>query len=226
VRPAADLSSLHVLVPLRGLTEGKTRLGETLDAEEREMLILGLLERLLDTVAAWPACRRVHVVSADAAVGRLAEEHGASFVAEPRPADLNSALVAARDAALARHATAVLILPADLPLVSVAALDRLLDAADAALAAGHGRPLVVAAPADARDGTNALLLSPPTIIEPAFGPASLAAHLRAARNAEASFQLVVDAQLGFDLDTPDDLERLDFSVLLELMQARHQSAPA
>ena len=89
-------------------------------------------------------------------------------------------------------ATAILILPADLPLLDVPALDRLLDAADAAMAAGSGAPLVVIAPADARDGTNGLLLSPPGVIEPHFGPGSLEAHLRAARDAGATVQLVVD----------------------------------
>ena len=60
------------------------------------------------------------------------------------------------------------------------------------MAAGTGAPLVVIAAADARDGTNALLLSPPDIIEPHFGPGSLEAHLRAARDAGATVQLVVD----------------------------------
>ena len=75
-------------------------------------------------------------------------------------------------------------------------------------------------------GTNALLLSPPAVIEPAFGPASLEAHVRAARSADASVQLVIDPQLGFDLDTPEDLERVDASVLLELTRQGPQSATA
>lgn len=223
---AGDLSSLHVVVPVRGLAEGKTRLGETLDAEERETLIVGLLHRLLEILAGWPPSRRTHVVSDDAIVRRVAQEHGASVVSEPAAGDLNAALVAARSAAVARHASAILILPADLPLVTMASLDRLLDAADAALAAGHGQQLVVAAPSDARGGTNALLLSPPNVIEPAFGPGSLEAHVRAARAADASVQLVIDPQLGFDLDTPEDLERIDASVLLELTQQGPQSATA
>jgi len=226
VSAAGDLSSLHVLVPVRGLAEGKTRLGETLDAEERETLIVGLLHRLLEILSAWPPSRRTHVVSDDAIIRRVAQEQGASIVSEPAAGDLNAALAAARDAAVARHASAILILPADLPLVTVAALDRLLDAADAALAAGHGRPLVVAAPSDARGGTNALLLSPPTVIEPAFGPASLEAHVRAARAVDASVQLVIDPALGFDLDTPEDLERIDASVLLELTRPGAHSATA
>ena len=129
---------------------------------------------------------------------------------------LNDALRAGRDAAVAAGATAVLMLPADLPLLNAASLDRLLAAADATIAAGNGGPVVVIAPADARTGTNALLLSPPRIIEPQFGPESFAAHLRAAAAADASVQVVDDASLGFDLDTPDDLERLELVRRLEL----------
>jgi 2-phospho-L-lactate guanylyltransferase (CobY/MobA/RfbA family) len=108
------------------------------------------------------------------------------------------------------------MLPADLPLLDGAALDRLLDGADAALAAGNGRPLVVVAPADARGGTNALLVTPPDVIDPQFGEASLESHLRAAAQADATVQLVHDSALAFDLDTPDDLERLDTESVLDL----------
>jgi 2-phospho-L-lactate guanylyltransferase (CobY/MobA/RfbA family) len=92
----------------------------------------------------------------------------------------------------------------------------LLDGADAALAAGNGRALVVVAPADARGGTNALLVTPPNLIDPKFGETSLEAHLRAAAQADATVQLVHDPALAFDLDTPDDLERLDTDTVLDL----------
>ena len=69
-------------------------------------------------------------------------------------------------------------------------------------------PLVTIAPAEARGGTNALLLRPPDAIDPAFGDASFEAHLRAAAAAGAAVQVVREEALGFDLDTPDDLERL------------------
>jgi 2-phospho-L-lactate guanylyltransferase (CobY/MobA/RfbA family) len=63
-----------------------------------------------------------------------------------------------------------------------------------------------------------LLLAPPLIIEPHFGPESFEAHLRAAAGAQASVQIIDDPLLGFDLDTPDDLERLDLARRLELEQ--------
>ena len=217
-RATADLSAVHVVVPLRGIESGKSRLGQALAAEEREVLVLGLLGRTLDVLAAWPHAQRIYLVTGDAMTGELARRARpeVTLVREPREGGLNAALRAARDAAVEAGATCVLMLPSDLPLLEVAALDRLLDGADAALAAGNGRPLMVVAPADARGGTNALLVSPPTLVEPSFGEASLEAHLRAAARVDATVQLVIDPQLGFDLDTPDDLERLDTELVLEL----------
>jgi 2-phospho-L-lactate guanylyltransferase len=214
--PAADLSRLHVLVPVRGLADGKARLGMALDAEERETLIVGLLVATLRVVGEWRPASAVHVISADHSLLALARRHGARAIEDAATADLNRALRLGRESAAAASATAVLCLPADLPVLSAPALDRLLDAADAALAAGHGQPIVVAAPADARDGTNALLLSPVDVIDPAFGESSLTAHVAAAARADATVQLVVDPELGFDLDTPEDLERVESVRLLDL----------
>jgi 2-phospho-L-lactate guanylyltransferase len=213
-----DLSRVHVVVPLRGGDSGKSRLGQALDAEERGALVLGLLARTLDVLATWPQAQRVYLVTGDTATAELARraQPALTVLTEPRHGGLNAALREARDAAVDLGATAVLMLPADLPLLDAAALSRLLDGADAALAAGNGRALVVVAPADARGGTNALLISPPSLIDPQFGEASLEAHLRAAAEADATVQLVHDPALAFDLDTPDDLERLDTETVLDL----------
>jgi 2-phospho-L-lactate/phosphoenolpyruvate guanylyltransferase len=225
VRPTL-LPALDAVVPVRSLADGKERLGPALDAEERETLILGMLLNTLEVLRAAPAVRRVLVVSRDEVVLALASECGANAVAEPAGGDLNSALAAGRDAALASGGRAVLYLPADLPLLGLDAVERLVDAADAALAAGGGRPLVVIAPADVGGGTNALLVSPPTVIDPSFGGRSFEAHARAAAAAEATVQVVVDPALGFDLDTPDDLERLDATHLLALIERGTQALVA
>jgi 2-phospho-L-lactate/phosphoenolpyruvate guanylyltransferase len=218
------LGPLHVLVPLRTVAGGKARLGEALDAEEREELVLGMLRRTLAVVAAWPAASAVHIVSPDPNLAAVLGPTRASIVRQTGEG-LNAGLRLGRDAALRAGARAVLILPADLPALEVGSLDRLLDAADAAFAAGSGRSLVVIAPSDARGGTNALLLSPPDVIDPAFGAASFEAHVRAAASADVSLQVVTDHGLGFDLDTPEDLEVLAPETLATLMRLG-QHAPA
>ena len=207
------------MLPINSRDAAKTRLGSALDPEERDVLVLGLFANTVRVLAGWPSCRRIHVVTSDYAVADVvARGFGSVSVVGDPGTGLNDALRAGRDAALAAGATAVLMMPADLPLLDVTSLDSLLEAADASLAAGNGEPVVVIAPADARAGTNARLLAPPNIIEPHFGLLSFEAHLRAAADVDASVQVVDDPLIGFDIDTPDDLDRLDLTRRLELEQ--------
>jgi 2-phospho-L-lactate guanylyltransferase len=215
----ASLSPLHAVVPLRSLAGGKARLGEALDAEERGELVLGMLRHTLGVLAAWPPCRMVHVVSPDERLLTAIAAPGLDPVHQPDGSGgLNGGLRLGRESAVRAGAAALLILPADLPHLDADALDQVLDAADAALAAGSGRPLVVVAAADARGGTNGLLLAPPDSIEPSFGPGSFEAHVRAAAAADASLQVVTHAALGFDLDTPEDLELVGSTRLSQLVE--------
>jgi 2-phospho-L-lactate/phosphoenolpyruvate guanylyltransferase len=218
----ADLSSLHAIVPVRTIGGGKSRLGVALDAEERETLILGMLRRELGVLRDWGGAEQIYVITPDDGLAALARATGAQPVLQSGEG-LNEAITEARRLAIARGATAVLILPADLPLVTAEALDRVRDAADAAVAAGSGRAVVVLVPADARGGTNGLMLSPPDVIAPCFGPSSLEQHLRAAAAADASVQVVVDPALAFDLDTPEDLGRVDVQLLHDLTELGAES---
>jgi 2-phospho-L-lactate guanylyltransferase len=221
------LAPIHVVLPLRSLSGGKARLGGAVDAEEREALILGMARRTVRVLLDWSACERILVVSPDR--GLLSAVCPDAEPGPSAPTDrlitivqdgegLGAAIVAGRTRALRDGAVSLLVLPGDLPELSAAALDELLDAADAGLAAAGGGRLVAIAPAGARGGTNALLLRPPDAIDPAFGDASFEAHLRAAARAGAAVQIVQDDVLGFDLDTPDDLERLEPGRLNELMR--------
>jgi 2-phospho-L-lactate guanylyltransferase len=53
-------------------------------------------------------------------------------------------------------------------------------------------------------GTNALLVSPPSVISPAFGESSRAGHARGARAAGARYA-EIDSPLSLDVDTAADL---------------------
>lgn len=196
----ADLSRTWALVPIRGLETAKTRLGEDLDAEERVELVTRLLRR---TLVATRDARRITgtiVVTMDPDAAGIAKELRAIGLVERAPG-LNEAIVAARSVASARGATTILVLPADLPSVSAGAVDDLVDRA-AGVATTSG--LVVLVPDQHGLGTNALLVSPPNAIDPAFGEASRAAHQARAAGAGARYE-ELEGPLSLDLDTPADL---------------------
>ncbi len=121
----ADLSSTWALVPIRGLESAKSRLGGDLDAEERLELVTELLRRTLVATRDARGIAGTIVVTKDGDAAELARLHDAVGLVESAPG-LNEAIEAARSVAEARGATAVLVLPADLPAVSNEAIDELL----------------------------------------------------------------------------------------------------
>jgi len=181
------------IVPVRSLSGAKSRLGEPLDAEERAELILALLRRTVEQALAAECVAR-----AMGAASLLQVTDG-----------LNAALDEAL-AAVAKSAAAVIVIPADLPGVTGAAIDLLATAArDAAAAAGsRDGPAVGLVPDQHGMGTNTLFVTPPGAIPFRFGEHSRAAHAAAARAAGAAY-VELDGPLGFDLDTPDDLLEAD-----------------
>jgi 2-phospho-L-lactate guanylyltransferase len=194
-----DRVGTWALVPIRGLETAKTRLGRDLDPEERAALVTELLRR---TLAATRDARRIDgtvVVTMDGAAAEIARLHDAIGLVERAPG-LNAAIRGARSVAEARGATAVLVLPADLPAVSAGALDELLADADAPPAGP-----VVGLVADRHgSGTNALFLRPPSVIEPTFGRESRVRHELAAIAVGARY-VELDGPLALDVDTAADL---------------------
>jgi len=185
-----------VVIPVRSFEGAKSRLGAVLDAEERRDLVTRLLRRTVAAAAATPGVSEVLVVSPDEEVLALAADIGARPVIQ-RSRGLNPALQEAR--AAAAGASRLLVVPGDLPGVSPAALAAVLATGDET-----GSPGVVVAPDRHGRGTNALLLDPPDVIDPAFGGDSRAAHAWLASSADAAYA-EVPGELGLDLDTPDDL---------------------
>lgn len=189
------------MVPIRGLESAKTRLGEGLDPEERLELVSAMLRRTLRATRDAASIVGTIVVTMDPAAAGLAQEFGAIGLVERAPG-LNSAIEAGRSVAVARDATAVLVLPADIPAVSAAAIDELVARAAGATAAMLAVAAIV--PDQHGEGTNALLISPPDIIAPRFGEGSREAHAAAAREAGATL-VEAGGPLSLDVDTPADL---------------------
>lgn len=202
----ADLSRIVAVVPIRSLSGAKSRLGEPLDPEERADLVLAMLRR---TVAAALASRRldgVAVVSQDADLLAQARAMGAASLLQQSDG-LNEGLTETRDSACA-EATALLVLPADLPAVSAEAIDRLAEVAGETAARTPGRAVVVLVSDRHGTGTNALLVAPPDAIPFRFGEQSRAAHAAEAAAAGAAY-VELDGPLSFDVDTPEDLLEAD-----------------
>ena len=195
------MTRLVAIVPVGALDAAKSRLGAVLDAEERRDLVVRMLVRTIEASLATRGIDETLVISPDLDALSIAAAAGARTMRQ-RTQGLNAGIAEARDDALAGEATAVMVLPIDLPLVSPSALEEL-------LAADDGEPAVVALVPDRHGrGSNALLIRPPDAIPFAFGGDSREAHGAAARAAGARF-IEVASPLSVDLDTPDDLLLLE-----------------
>jgi 2-phospho-L-lactate/phosphoenolpyruvate guanylyltransferase len=187
-------------VPVKRFQEAKRRLAQGIDDERRAALAAAMLEDVLESIAAARTIERTIVVSGDP----LAQEIAASASAEVVPDPADEGHVEAALAGIARAevegAECVVLLPGDCPLLDPRELDHLLT--------GVPEPYVAIVPDRHGEGTNALVLAPPTAIRPAFGEGSRARHVDAAREAGVPFEVEELASLALDLDTPADLVAL------------------
>ena len=177
----------------------KSRLAGVLDYDQRHRLAMAMLADVLAVcaAAASPLDRVVAVVdSAEAA--SLAESYGALPVPDTG-GDMNNAVQVGIEIALRRGAQTAIVLPGDIPLARAADLDALL-----AAGTDFSRVVVIGASHDLQ-GTNALLLRPPDVTPPAFGPPSVQRHVRLAESAGAIARVVTNLGLSRDVDTPADL---------------------
>jgi 2-phospho-L-lactate/phosphoenolpyruvate guanylyltransferase len=193
-------AGVFAVVPVKDLAGTKSRLTPILNPGARAGLTLYMMGRVVSALRA-AGVENVGVVSPDRIVLDEARERGAVPLRQ-ESRGLNPALDEGRRWATERGASALLVLPADLPLIEPEDVRAVLDEA------GDG-PSVVISPDRARAGTNALLLKPPDALPFAFGVGSYEAHRRAANERGLDLRTCERPHLAFDLDTAGDLARLE-----------------
>jgi 2-phospho-L-lactate guanylyltransferase len=92
----------------------------------------------------------------------------------------------------------VLIVPADLPLITEEDIRTMLERA-------KDPPVVVIAPDRRHNGTNALLVCPAGLIEYEYGPGSFQRHCLRAEQIGARLEVCELPTLALDMDLPEDL---------------------
>ena len=199
--------TLWAIVPVKPLRRGKSRLAGTLTDDERAQLNENLLNHTLETLSGLKELEQVLVVSRDPHALTIARKHGARTVREDGQPQLNTALTRATVVAKVHATSGVLILPADLPLLSQTDILSFIERAT-------NPPVVVIAPDRHEKGTNALLMSPAGLIEYDFGDGSYHRHCQRAKKAGARLEIVNLPSLSLDLDLPEDLALLDKFTLL------------
>jgi len=185
------------ILPVKRFGTAKQRLAASIDGERRVELIVAMLGDVLEAIGAARTVERTVVVTDEPQAREIAIAAGAEVIADPEDGGHSEAALAGIGRAEEHGADRVVLLPGDCPLLDPRELDRLLT--------GVPERYVAVAPDRHGQGTNALVLSPPRAIRPAFGEGSCARHVAAAREAEIPFSVEELPSLGLDLDTPADV---------------------
>jgi 2-phospho-L-lactate guanylyltransferase len=194
-------ASTWALVPLKSSERAKSRLAEVLDAEQRKRVFFALAEQVILTLHASRNIDAVAVVTSSREVAEFAKSLHAMSIMQEVDVGMSPALESALRSLQPMRPERVLMVPGDLPLISVPAVDAIFEAQGSS-------EQVVLVPDRRHEGTNALLCSPPQVIAPRFGNSSFARHLSAARAANIATRVVEIEELALDLDCADDLDYL------------------
>ena len=182
------------VLPVKSFGRAKQRLRPA--GMDRAELAAAMVGDVLEALGAVRGLDGVVVVSAEDPAGRTA---GIEWVHDPDEVGQSAAALRGVRTAVARGAERVLLVPGDCPALDPVEVDDLLVSA---------APGVVIVPDRHGSGTNALLIEPPTVLTPAFGPGSFARHAALAHAAGATVRVGRLPSLELDVDTPGDLAAL------------------
>jgi 2-phospho-L-lactate guanylyltransferase len=187
---------IFAIVPVKRISGSKRRLSERLTLQQRKSLTLAMLQDVLQALKA-SAVEKIVIVSKDSSIKTVADNFGAAFLV-PSNKGLNSAIKEASTWCIKNHATSMLTLHADVPLVTPKDIDTIIQI-------GLTRePQAVLVPS--RDGgTNALFQNPPNIVSACFGPNSFQKYLKEARVKRTCIKLYYSVGTGLDIDYIEDL---------------------
>jgi len=188
------------VLPIKNFTEAKQRLEEALTPGPRRALAEAMFSDVLTALRRSSAVEDTLVVTRDHGAQQIAGGHGALVLDDEEPGQSAAALLGVRYA-LEHQYERVLLVPGDCPMLDPRELDAL-------VAQPYKAPSAVIVADRHGTGTNALLLTPPDSLLPAFGPDSRERHVANAEMVGTPVELVSVASLELDIDTPDDLELL------------------
>lgn len=195
-----------VVVPVKPLDQGKSRLRALFSDHEALQFNASLFQNTFLKLRDISLIDQIVVVSQDQRVLGWTMANGGIALAESKH-DLNSALGQGLELVQKQGEHPVLILPTDLPLMSVEDLHRV-------FLSFPSHPGMLIIPDRRKIGTNALFLTKPDLINPVFGQNSFQKHCAMAESKHYQLVVYLDQHIQHDIDTPDDLRLIQGQVLV------------
>lgn len=195
------------VLPVKNFANAKTRLAPALAPDERQALFRLMVEDVLAAMCA-SSLAGVLVLTNEPKAIALAARYGARCEGEPENLGQSEAVARAMGILEGEGVAAALQLPGDIPGVSPAEIDTLIQVHTAAEGQAMTRAMTIVQAHDFR-GSNALAVSPPSLIPFHFGHDSFQPHLAEARAIGVEPQILTGLPgIALDIDTPEDLAKL------------------
>ncbi len=183
---------LCAVIPVNELRRAKSRLAELLSPQQREALVLAMLE---DVLSVLNSCGVMPlVVSPENLQGRVDGEF--EMLVERRRAGLKQAVRLGNEHAVELGARATLFLPADVPLLKRRHVREILR---------MGRRFSVVVAPSLKGGISALYRSPPDVVPEVFSERTFLEVRRMAERAGVELGVYDSFYLALDIDTPEDV---------------------
>ena len=187
--------STWAIVPIKQAVTGKSRLAGCVGDLQRQRLICHMLDTVLNALDQSPAIDQVLLVTDQRHPPESSRPHHHTIADNGE--GLNAALAKGLAYVVAEGAQTVMMIHADLPLITGEEISAMI-----ALGVSRG---VAIAPDRKREGTNALCFATALNMPPLFGRNSFTRHRSAALALGSSPAVVESPGLGFDVDEPEDL---------------------
>ena len=189
-----------ILVPIKNLANAKQRLSSVLGPEARQELAQAMCADVLETLGHWRRRPAVAVVTSDPFAGDLARSLAFDVIADEVNPGETGAIEMATTLCRDQGVDTTLVIPADIPLIESAELDRIVESAPP-----RGSVLV---PDAAGRGTNAALRSPADLFPLRFGNDSFLPHRAAAKATGLPCVVLELPGIALDVDRAEDLQAL------------------
>jgi 2-phospho-L-lactate guanylyltransferase len=186
-----------LLIPIKSLQAGKSRLSPLLNDKARRCLNEFFLRHIAKVATEFPGSHRTAIISECEGVLCLAKSLGICAIRQTGGPGLNRAATQGVDQLRALGALAILIIASDLPMIGPSDLREI---------AVRGRKhRVIICPDKHYTGTNAVFLSARKSLHFRFGAGSCSAHYREAQCSGITPLVYFNRHIAMDIDVPADL---------------------
>lgn len=188
---------INIVIPMKEPLTSKQRLSSIFDQNKRHDFALALFENSLGFFQQHFSDYHLLVVTNSPTIAKVSKRYGASVLIELEDG-LSNAISAAAQWSTQHNFSAQLVIPADIAQLDRCEISQLLQYSIV-------QPCVVVCPSQ-DNGTNALLTSPPDVIDFCYGRNSADSHQKNAIESKVATHRLHFEKLSIDIDFPVDLQ--------------------